>query len=450
MDKKGIGSKYCKMSKAFKVITLGCKVNQYESASLEESLVSKGCRKVGTDGSADLVIINTCIVTAKASYQSRQAIRRAIRENPGAIITVTGCYGQVYPDELAGIKGVDVISGNKGKDSLPEIVAHGSHRVPPLVLHQDFGVCYPFEHTKIKGFGGRTRAFLKVQDGCDCFCSYCIVPRARGPIRSLEPEKVIGDLDDLERNGYREVVLTGVNLGRYGSDLGKGINLTRLLTEINNKRRALRIRLSSLEPTEIDRELIALMGTSDLFCRHFHISLQSGDDSVLRRMNRHYTAEAFTALVKNIVKQIPRVSIGIDVLVGFPGETQSAFHNTFSLLEELPVTYMHVFPFSKREGTAAARFPEQIDHKMIRERALLLRRLDKQKRKAFWSTLVGDTFQVLTEGWDPREKNVIRGLSDNYVRFTFSSRKTSTNEMVTIQATKVTEKGINGLPIAEQ
>jgi len=449
VDKKGIGFKRCKMSKAFKVITLGCKVNQYESAYLEESLVSKGCRKVGADGSADLVIINTCIVTERASYQSRQAIRRAIRENPGAIITVTGCYGQVYPDELIGIKGVDVISGNRGKDSLPEIVAHGIHHDPPLVLKEDFGQSYPFEHTKTKEFGGRTRAFLKVQDGCDCFCSYCIVPRARGPIRSLEPKKVMRDLDDLEQSGYREVVLTGVNLGRYGLDLGNGINLTRLLTEINTKGRGLRIRLSSLEPTEIDLELIELMAKSDLFCRHFHISLQSGDDSVLRRMNRHYTAEAFTSVVKVIVKRIPGVSIGIDVLVGFPGETQSAFRNTFGLLEELPVTYMHVFPFSKREGTAAARFPEQIDQRMIKERAFLLRQLDKQKRNAFWSRQIGETFQVLTEGWDPREKNVIRGLSDNYVRFRFSSTKKSTNEMVKILATEVTQTGINGLPIAD-
>jgi threonylcarbamoyladenosine tRNA methylthiotransferase MtaB len=449
VDKKGIGFKRCKMSETFKVITLGCKVNQYESAYLEESLVSKGCRKVGADGSADLVIINTCIVTARASYQSRQAIRRAIRENPGAIITVTGCYGQAYPDELIGIKGVDVISGNRGKDSLPEIVAHGIHHDPPLVLKEDFGHGYPFEHTKIKEFSGRTRAFLKVQDGCDCFCSYCIVPKARGPIRSLEPKKVMRDLDDLEQSGYREVVLTGVNLGKYGLDLGNGINLTRLLTEMNSKKRALRIRLSSLEPTEIDPALIELMAKSDLFCRHFHISLQSGDDSVLRRMNRHYTAEAFTSVVKDMVERIPRVSIGIDVLVGFPGETQSAFHNTFSLLEELPVTYMHVFPFSKREGTAAARFPEQIDHKMVKERAFLLRRLDKQKRNAFWFRQIGESFQVLTEGWDPREKNVIRGLSDNYVRFRFSSTKKSTNEMVKIKATEVTQKGINGLPIAE-
>jgi threonylcarbamoyladenosine tRNA methylthiotransferase MtaB len=449
VDKKSIGFKCCKMAKAFKVLTLGCKVNQYESASLEESLVSMGCRKVGKDSSADLVVINTCIVTAKASYQSRQAIRRAIRENPGAIITVTGCYGQVYPNELTGIKGVDVISGNRGKDSLPEIVVHGTHHDPPLVLQEDFGACYPFEHTKIRRFGERTRAFLKVQDGCDSFCSYCIVPKARGPIRSLEPDKVIGDLAGLERNGYKEVVLTGVNLGKYGCDLGNHVNLTCLLVEISKRRFDLRIRLSSLNPTEIDRELISLMGTSDWLCRHFHISLQSGDDSVLRGMNRHYTAELFTALVRNIVKQIPRVSIGIDVLVGFPGETQSAFHNTYKLLKELPISYMHVFPFSKREGTAAARFGEQVDHKMIRKRALALRSLGKQKRKTFWLTLVGDTFQVLTEGWDPQEKNVISGLSDNYVRFTFPSRKTSTNEIVKIRAAKVTEKGINGLPIAD-
>jgi len=430
------------MTKLFKIITLGCKVNQYESAFIEESLIDRGCQKANQDTKAELVVINACIVTAKASYQSRQAIRRAIRENPQAIIAVVGCYGQVFPNELSKINGIDLIVGNKGKGVLTELLVNAIHYNPPLIVVEDFETSEPFEHIPIKSFSKRTRAFLKIQDGCESFCSYCIVPMARGPLRSLEPDNVITTLKDLEENDYREIVLTGIHLGKYGSDLSNGINLTQLLIEIGRNTPGPRIRLSSLKPTEIKTELIELMASNNWLCRHFHISLQSGDDSVLKRMNRHYTARTFIELVGEIKRCIGEVSIGVDVLAGFPGEDERAFNNTFELLKDLPVSYLHVFPYSRREGTAAARFPGHLDHKVIKERAFLLRCLDKEKRKIFRDSLVGQTFSVLAEGWAPRERNLIWGLSDNYVRFYFPSESLIKNKILKAKAESVTEKGI--------
>jgi len=430
------------MTKLFKIITLGCKVNQYESAFIEESLVNKGCQIAGQDKKADLVIINGCIVTATASYQSRQAVRRAIRENPQAIIAVVGCYGQVFPDELSKINGVDLIVGNKGKSALPELLLNAIHHNPPLILIKDFETSEHFEQIPVKSFSKRTRAFLKIQDGCQSFCTYCIVPMARGPLRSLEPNNVIAILRNFEKNDYKEIVLTGIHLGKYGSDFNNGINLTQLLVEIGKNTHGLRIRLSSLKPTEIKTELIELMASNNWLCRHFHISLQSGDDSVLKRMNRHYTARIFIKLIDDINRLVPEVSIGVDVLVGFPGESERSFNNTFELLKDLPVSYLHVFPYSRREGTAAAQFSDHLDPKTIKERAFRLRSLDKEKRRIFRDSLVGQTFSVLTEGWAPGDRNLIWGLSDNYVRFSFPSESLIKNKMVKAKAVSVTEEGI--------
>jgi len=437
------------MSKLFKIITLGCKVNQYESAFVEESLIDLGCQNVNQDREADLVVVNTCIVTARASYQSRQAIRRAIRENPGAVVAAIGCYGQAFPEELSRINGVDLIAGNKGKSLLPGILAKAGHHNPPLVMREDFGASTPFEEIPVKGFSNRTRAFLKIQDGCESFCSYCIVPTSRGPLRSLAPEKVIRILRDLEEKGYKEVVMTGIHLGKYGSGLTHGIDLTRLLIEIGRNNLQPRIRLSSLEPTEIDRDLIELVAGHDWLCRHFHISLQSGDDAVLKRMNRHYSARMFARVIRDIHRLVPQVSIGVDVLVGFPGESDGAFTNTFNLLKDLPVSYLHVFPYSTRDGTPASGFSDHLDHKRIRERAFALRCLDRKKREVFWGSLVGKTFPVLTEGWVPGGSNLIRGISDNYVRFVFPSNSLLKNEIVQVRAGGIREKGIAGEQLAD-
>ncbi|NVM24449.1 MAG: tRNA (N(6)-L-threonylcarbamoyladenosine(37)-C(2))-methylthiotransferase MtaB [Desulfobacterales bacterium] len=437
------------MSRLFKIVTLGCKVNQYESAFVEESLIDLGCQNVNQGGEADLVVINTCIVTARASYQSRQAIRRAMKENPGAVIAAIGCYGQAFPGELSKINGVDLIAGNKGKSSLPGILARAGHHHPPLIVREDFEASSSFEEIPVKGFSDKTRAFLKIQDGCESFCSYCIVPASRGPLRSLDPDKVIRILRDLEGKGYKEVVLTGIHLGEYGSDLTNGIDLTRLLIEIGRNRFQSRIRLSSLEPTEIERDLIELVAGHDWLCRHFHIPLQSGDDAVLKMMNRHYSARMFTRVIHDIDRLVPKVSIGVDVLVGFPGESDRAFSNTIDLLRDLPISYLHVFPYSRREGTVAARSSDHLDNKRIKERAFLLRCLDRKKREMFWGSLMGETFPILTEGWVPGGRTLIRGLSDNYVRFVFPSTSLIKNEIVRVRAAGITEKGIAGQRVVD-
>lgn len=433
--------------KLFKIITLGCKVNQCESAFIEESLISKGCQKANQDGSADLVIINGCIVTAKASYQSRQAIRRAVRKNPGAIIGAIGCYGQVFPDELSRIDGIKIIAGNNKKNSFPDLLMKITQHNSPIVAREEFDTCSPFEQIPIKKFSDRTRAFLKIQDGCESLCSYCIIPKARGPLRSLEPENVIQSLKIFEANGYKEVVLTGINLGKYGHDLSDNIDLTAFLYEIDKNNLHMRIRLSSLDPTEINRKLVELMESRDWLCQHFHISLQSGDDLILKRMNRHYTAAAFVETVYNIKHLIPGASIGVDVLVGFPGENNDSFNRTFNLLKELPVSYLHVFPYSKRKGTPAAKFPHQVDNETIKERASSLRSLDQEKRQTFRKSLLGKAFPVLAEGWVRGRSGIIGALADNYVRFTFPSRNLIKNKIVKVMAKEVTEDGVSAYPL---
>ena len=244
------------MIKSFKIITLGCKVNQYESAYLKESLLGTGCREADKNGKADITIVNTCIVTQRASYQSRQAIRRAVRENPEGLIAATGCYAQAFPEELSKINGIGLIAGNTVKRQLPEMLLNTIGLGKPRLISEDFNPGMAFEFLPIKGFLDRTRAFLKIQDGCRSFCSYCIVPFARGPLRSLEPDKVISMLKILSGEGFNEVVLTGIHLGKYGVDLNNGTDLKRLLNLIGNEGFALRIRLSSIERNEIDRELI--------------------------------------------------------------------------------------------------------------------------------------------------------------------------------------------------
>jgi len=430
--------------KTFRVITLGCKVNQYESACLEERLKATGWDMAGKDSKADLVIINTCIVTQRASYQSRQAIRKAIRENPGCLAAAVGCYGQVFPDELSGIEGIGVIAGNADKLSLPDILQENPQKCGPCVISNDFTKKGAFDYIPARGLSDRTRASLKIQDGCESFCSYCIVPFARGPVRSLDPSKVVESLHALCEEGYKEAVLTGIHLSRYGADLGNGIDLKNLLVRIDNEMLPLRIRLSSLEPNEIDRELIEMMASCDWLCRHFHIPLQSGDDHILEMMNRHYSSRDFARLADMIFEKIPLAAIGLDVIAGFPGEDDNAYNNTFSLINNLPVSYLHVFPFSPRKGTAAAEFPDHIEHKEIKERAAGLRELGKKKREVFHRSCIGKEFSVLAKGRHSAKKDMMEGISDNYLNIIFPSSRLIKNSLLTVRVIETGEDGIIG------
>jgi threonylcarbamoyladenosine tRNA methylthiotransferase MtaB len=435
------------MPKTFKIITLGCKVNQYESAFFKDTLQDAGWCQVSKNERADVSIINTCIVTQRASYQSRQAIRQVIRENPDGLTMAVGCYAQVFQDELSRIEGLDFIIGNTEKKNFLQILEQRFNASPPRVVVEPFSEEMPFDVLPMKGLMDRTRAFLKIQDGCESCCSYCIVPFARGPFRSLEPSNVLRMLQELSEEGYREVVLTGIHLGKYGVDLGKGIDLEHLLFRIGQKAMPLRIRLSSLEPAEIDQGLIEMMASEEWLCRNFHIPLQSGDNTILKSMNRHYTSGEFSDLIHRIHQSIPTAAIGVDVMAGFPGEDQQAFENTFSSINDLPVSYLHVFPFSPRKGTAAAGFTDQVSSKVIKERAAELRELGRKKREAFYRSCLGQSFRVLSEGWSSDEKNMIKGWSDNYLQVVFPSDQFQQNSLVKVRMERIGKEGVIGVLI---
>lgn len=431
-------------NKRYKIVTLGCKVNQYESAALEERLLSEGWCPALPEDSPDVTVINTCIVTQRASYQSRQAIRKAIREKRGGMVAVVGCYPQVFHEEISGIDGVDIITGNCGKSRISDFLIKGSGFCEKCTEIVDYEKDTPFDFLPVREFTKRTRAFLKIQDGCESFCSYCIVPFARGPLRSLNPDKVIDSLKSFSDSGYKEVVLTGVHLGKYGVDLGNGKGLDELLVKIGKEKLGLRIRLSSIEPMEITPDLIDMVETHEWLCRHFHIPLQSGDKRVIKRMNRHYKPDDFGKLVESIHKKIPMAAIGVDVIAGFPGEDEKAFMNSCSLIDDLPVSYLHVFPFSPRQGTPAAEFPDQVDSRVVKERAAILRDLGKEKKTEFYRSCLNKEFSVLAEGWHSKEKKNMKGLSDNYLHVVFPSEVSVKNELINVIIKKVTKENVVG------
>ena len=433
------------MFKSFKVITLGCKVNQYESAFIEESLTHAGWHSEKHGKSPDVVVINTCIVTHKAAHQSRQAIRKTIRENPESRIAAIGCYAQVFPEELETIDGIDLIANNRVKAEIPRILTAPSTPHQKTLMLPAFEPGTPFDSLAIKNFPGRTRAYLKIQDGCRSFCTYCIVPYARGPYRSLAPEKVLDALEGFAEQGYREVVLTGIHLGKYGVDLSSEIDLTRLLQMAGKQGLPLRLRLSSLEPRELDPEIIEMAASEKWLCPHFHIPLQSGDDGILKKMNRGYTTKEFAKKIKAVHAAIPQGAIGIDVMVGFPGEDASAHANCVSLLQELPMSYLHVFPFSPRKGTPAWHFKNKVDVKTIKQRASELRALGQEKRIRFYERCRNHAFDVLVEGLDAKNKTLMTGAGENYLPFIFPGDNQLQGRMVRMRAGQIAGEKILGL-----
>jgi len=403
----------------FTITTLGCKVNQYESEALAQKLSDDGQWVILRDKEiADLCIINTCTVTQKASMQSRQAIRQAIRSNPGARIIATGCYAQTEPDEIKKIKGVHHIIGHFEKHKIPDMILAGKENIlpSPVLKHKS----HHFNSMPSAGLGYRTRPFLKIQDGCNAFCTYCIVPYARGPSRSLPPEQVLDNINKIHQAGYHEVVLTGIHLGNYGKDLGKqNADLLDLLNRIRESCTIDRVRLSSIEPCELTEDIIKCVAQSDSgqtkFCHHFHIPLQSGDDFVLKRMHRPYSRSFFADLVEKIHKLLPDSAVGVDTLIGFPGESDEAFENTYSLIEQLPVSYLHVFPFSARKGTAAYSYPERVNSNVIKERCHKMRTLGKLKKSVFYNKFKGKTLEILIEGKQSNAGGLLKGTTSNYI-----------------------------------
>ena len=390
---------------AFAVHTLGCRVNQSESESIEKELIQMGYRRADAGVPADICIVNTCTVTQRASMQSRQLIRQIIRANPAAKVIVTGCYAQTEPEVVRRIPGVHRVVDNDSKSRIPDNFLRMS------------GVCDDkrVSESAEGGMRRRSRPFLKIQDGCDAFCSYCIVPYARGRSRSISPESVLSTLAEYRDSGCHEVVLTGIHMGRYGRDLTPETSLSGLVRTMEAARLMDRIRLSSIEPLEITDDIIDLVAVSPMFCHHFHIPLQSGDNDILKRMNRPYTRDVFHHVVSRIHDRIPDAAIGADVLVGFPGESEAAYENTLALLRELPITYLHVFPFSPRKGTLACGFPDPVPTGVIQSRCRELRAFGKARREAFYRRHIGMSVTALIEPHRDRHSGLFKGMTSNYI-----------------------------------
>lgn len=422
----------------FKISTLGCKVNQSESDAIARQLESDDWLPADNNGATEVTIINTCTVTQKASMQSRQAVRQAIRANPNSRIVVIGCYAQTEPKAFEKINGVHYIIGNADKHRIGEILA--ADRKPadgsPFTISNDFRQSHPLKPSLTAISGSRSRPFLKIQDGCDAFCTYCIVPRARGPSRSLPVSDVIESLKALSVAGYHETVLTGIHLGQYGGDLIPATSLVELLDRIDRSNMIQqRVRLSSIEPLELTDDLIERVAASPRFCRHFHIPLQSGDDSILKKMKRPYTVELFRQRIANIRNQIPDAAIGVDTLIGFPGETDAAFQNTYELIRELPITYLHVFPFSARPGTSAARYSDKVAPTVIKERCKKIRRLGQTKRIHFYRKFIGKEVEILVESTRHPATDLLKGFSSNYIPVLIDADDDRINKLVTVKLT---------------
>ena len=442
--------------RTFYITTLGCKVNQYESDGIAAELVAGGWHREDTCEDVEICIINTCAVTSRAAMQSRQETRSIIRANPHAKIIVTGCHAQTAPDEIRKIEAVDLITGHRDKFNIARAIMEATAEQDQTP--QSEPLPYPEERacheTVFQSFapsvtGENTRAYLKIQDGCNAFCSYCIVPYARGRNRSMPKKEVLRHLEHLSSQGYHEAILTGIHVGVYGLDFHEKTSLTALLQEIQKRKPIHRIRLSSIEPRELTDEIIDLgkrdnNGKGSILCDHFHIPLQSGDDGVLKRMKRPYNATLFEGLVNKIHAEIPSAAIGADLLVGFPGESDAAFENSYAVIERAPVTYLHVFPFSPREGTPAFSFPDPVSTKVVKERCARLRALGQQKKRTFETRQLNRTLEAVIQAKRDKRTGKLIAVTSNYLSVLVEGDDALKGSMATIIPTEIKDNHIWG------
>ena len=396
------------------VVTLGCKVNAYDGAAIAERLRGAGCELVGYGTPADVVIVNSCTVTDAADAESRRVVRRARRDQPSARVILTGCYAQTKPGEAAALEGVDHVIGLNRVDALVAAVTSpaGGERIVVGNARQERAVTT----TGARSFDGQTRAFLKVQEGCDLFCTFCIIPVARGASRSVPPRQVLLEVERLAAAGFEEVVLTGVHLGGYGHDLAPRVDLAWLVAAIAEQGRVPRIRLSSIDPHEVSEALVRLLAREPAVCPHLHVPLQAGDDGVLRRMRRRYDTALARDRLQMLREAVPEASIGTDLIAGFPGEDDAAFERTLAFVEESPFTYLHVFPYSVRSGTTAAKLDGKNAPGTIAARARRLRAVGERQRAAFARRFDGTAAEVLVERAREPRTGALRGYTRNYLR----------------------------------
>lgn len=425
------------------ITTLGCKTNQFESAAMIEQLEGAGYKVVPFAEFSDIYIINSCTVTARTDAETRRIIRRARRMNPQARIVATGCYAQVAPGDLEQMPELDSVLGNREKNDIAVLLESANHKV------SDISILKEAEPLKLTSFAEHTRAFLQAQTGCNSFCAYCIVPYARGRSRSVKADEVLEGVRELAGNGYQEIVLTGIHLGAYGLDLSPVTSLTALVSQIDQERIVPRLRVGSVEPNEVTDELLDLMAASEIICPHLHLPLQSGCDSVLDRMGRHYSSGFFRKLIAKVTSSLPDAFIGADVIAGFPGESEAEFNDTMQLLEELPFSDLHVFPYSSRPGTRAAGMPGQLQAGIIKERAAILRDVAERKKAAFLERFVGRELQVLVQGYNPKPLQC-KGLSRNYIEVHFPGSAEMVNREQTVRILACDGKNCSGLLAGER
>ncbi|KYO65163.1 tRNA (N(6)-L-threonylcarbamoyladenosine(37)-C(2))-methylthiotransferase MtaB [Thermovenabulum gondwanense] len=410
--------------------TLGCKVNQAETEAMMELFREKNYNIVDFDEIADIYVINTCAVTNESERKSRQIIRRAIRNNPLAVIAVVGCYSQLAAEEIMKIQGVDVVIGTRDRNKIVELVEKALFDNERVVRVSNIMEVRSFEEIAFRGFRQKTRAFLKIQEGCNLFCSYCIIPYARGPIRSRKMESIIKEAQELAKDGFKEVVLTGIHLGLYGEDFKKDPNLLDVVKEISKIPVIERIRLSSIEIFEIDRDFIQEVSKLKNFCRHFHIPLQSGSNEILKKMNRRYTTEEFLNKIEMIQAYMPDVAITTDVITGFPGEKDENFKETLEFIKKVGFSKLHVFKFSAKKGTPAYEMKEQIPERIKEERSKILIELSHQLEKDFREKFKGKILRVLFE--EETQESLYEGFTDNYIRVAAFSGENLHNKIYSV------------------
>ena len=417
------------MSKKVALHTLGCKLNFSETSTIGGDFLSRGFEIVEFKESADIYVFNTCTVTETAEKECRQLVRRALRQNPEAYVIVTGCYAQLRPDEIASIDGVDAVLGSKEKFKLFSLIDSFEKKevsciyVSPTNELNDFGPAHSTDADS------RTRAYFKVQDGCDYNCSFCTIPLARGGSRSMELEKLVTDFRSLIQHGYKEIILTGVNVGDYGKSANNSFH--DLLLRLVQVEGEFRLRVSSIEPNLLTDEIIELTASNEKMSKHFHIPLQSGSPEILKRMQRRYKVEDYRKLIDKLNSRIPGVGIGVDVIVGFPGETEEEFLQTYNFLRELEISYLHVFTYSERPDTKSMTMQNQINLAERRKRNKMLRILSVKKRHNFYEKMLGSEVEVLFESGV--NGGFIKGFSSNYIRVVHPFEEKLINKLCRVQ-----------------
>lgn len=396
--------------------TLGCRVNQYESEAMAEKFIREGYEVVDFNEFADVYVINTCTVTNMGDKKSRQIIGRARRQNEEAIIAVVGCYSQIAPTEVAKVEGVDVVLGTRNKGDIVYWVNRALSEKTQIISVGEVLQNHVFEDLNIEEYQDKTRAFLKIQDGCNRFCSYCLIPYARGGVCSKEPKKVMEEVKKLAEHGFKEIILSGIHTASYGIDLKENVTLVDILESIENIEGIERVRIGSIDPTFFTESVLERIKNLNKLCHHFHLSLQSGCDETLKRMNRKYTAKEYEDIVNKLRDLFEDVSITTDVIVGFPGETEEEFNKTFEFLSRIKLSKMHIFKYSPRKGTKAADMPNQVDGVLKEERSHSLIKLNEKNEKEFIERFLNRNMKVLYEQETKEGSGIYEGYTENYIK----------------------------------